>query len=145
MLKQSRPSSRRRKVLYNKLLDIHGPNCYYCEVLFETGIRSRQMTLDHYDPLALGGTSGLSNLVLSCYACNSYKGRTYGDAFKRSRYCRERRNTILGYMEVHQHESILFIQRGNWSCLCGACGTAKDDPKIVQCTLMRYGRFYRPS
>lgn len=144
-MSDSRPSSRRRKFLYKKLLDVQGPNCYYCGVLFESEIRSRKMTLDHYDPLATGGTSDLDNLVLACSTCNAEKGPSHGDVFKVSRYCLERRATILGHIKVHQHEAILFTKEGNWSCLCGAHGTSKDDPKIVECILRTYGSTYRPS
>ncbi len=33
-----------------------------------------ELTVDHYQPRAAGGTDALSNLVYSCSRCNQYKG-----------------------------------------------------------------------
>lgn len=93
------------------------------------------MTLDHYIPLALGGTSDEDNLVLCCATCNSDKADIHGDEFKESFICKERRATIMGHMNVHGHASILFVEAGNWSCICGAHGTKKTKPKNVPCNI----------
>ena len=44
--------------------------CYYCEETFEAGV----LTMDHKVPLARGGTSSKSNIVIACKDCNSSKG-----------------------------------------------------------------------
>ena len=45
--------------------------CEYCGVSeADTG---DQLTLDHYQPRARGGTEGYENLVYCCYRCNLYK------------------------------------------------------------------------
>lgn len=49
--------------------------CHYCgepTLAGDPGVRGR--TLDHIIPQAFGGKDDLSNLVLSCRACNSKKG-----------------------------------------------------------------------
>ena len=103
------------------------------------------MTIDHAQPLSGYGTNALSNLVLSCYRCNYMKDSMPYDEFINSEYLAERRATIIGSALAHYHESIMFTRQGNWSCICGAFGTRKDDPKDVQCVLMRYAAFYRPA
>lgn len=102
------------------------------------------MTIDHIVPLALGGENSLDNLVLACYACNQHKGEMSYTEYIGSRYLKERRASIWGQILQHHHEAIKFTRGGNWSCLCGQTGLSHDDPKIVPCTLFRYGAFYQP-
>lgn len=45
--------------------------CVYCG----RDIDEKTMTIDHMDPLALGGLHSISNIVLCCRDCNSQKGR----------------------------------------------------------------------
>lgn len=45
------------------------PYCRYCDRKLEF----EESTLDHWIPLAMGGTNGLHNLRLSCLQCNSRK------------------------------------------------------------------------
>lgn len=140
-----RLSSSRRKSIYELLLDRDGPWCHYCDVLFETGVKKRHMTIDHAQPLSYFGTNAISNLVLACYRCNYMKDSMPYEEFIESEYLAERRATIIGSAMKHYHESIMFTKQGNWSCLCGAYGTKKEDPRDVECPLMRYAAFYRPS
>jgi len=138
-------SKAKRKWAYRALLERDGPWCRYCGVLMEDGVPKRRMTIDHILARVKGGTSRLSNLLLACYACNQAKGDdSYWD-YMESDYCAERRATVRGHMDVHGHEAILFNRSGNWSCLCGACGTPKDSPVATPCTLWTYAAFYRPS
>src|SRR5438128_8754783 len=45
--------------------------CEYCSVSeTDTG---DQLTVDHFQPQARGGTEALENLVYCCYRCNLYK------------------------------------------------------------------------
>jgi hypothetical protein len=46
--------------------------CAYCMESFEN---SRDKTLDHVDPLYLGGKHSLDNAVIACLSCNSSKGK----------------------------------------------------------------------
>jgi len=103
------------------------------------------MTIDHKIPLARHGSNELSNLVLACHSCNMRKGTMIAEEFLASDLVSERRISVIGQMMAHNHEAILFTKEGNWSCLCGKVGTAKDVPKNTSCTLTRYGVFYRPT
>lgn len=132
---EARPSSRLRRFLYRELLAESGPFCHYCGVLLENSVKGRRMTLDHYVPLSRGGSSDLPNLVLCCITCNGKKDDLYGDDFKESIFCRERRATIQGNVAAHRHLSVLFVERGNWSCICGAHGTRRTKPKNVPCII----------
>jgi len=46
--------------------------CAYCMEPFEN---SKDKTLDHVDPLYLGGKHSLDNSVIACVSCNSSKGK----------------------------------------------------------------------
>jgi 5-methylcytosine-specific restriction endonuclease McrA len=46
--------------------------CAYCMESFEN---SREKTLDHVEPLYLGGQHSLDNAVIACVSCNSSKGK----------------------------------------------------------------------
>jgi len=45
--------------------------CSYCRSPLLAGVA---MVVEHIVPLASGGTNELSNLCLSCYRCNQFKG-----------------------------------------------------------------------
>lgn len=51
-------------------------SCYYCGVSLEGGYH-----IDHYLPLALGGSNWPSNLVLACEPCNCRKGSKHPDVW----------------------------------------------------------------
>lgn len=139
----NRKRIRNRTWAYEALLARDGPTCHYCEVVLE-GRGSREMTIDHVVPRSKGGNDSLDNLVLACASCNTRKGSLSYEEFVASEFVQERRRSIVGEKVRHRHESIKFTRRGNWSCLCGAAGSKADDPKQVECTLERYGAFYRP-
>jgi hypothetical protein len=46
--------------------------CGYCGV-HETDVGA-QLTVDHFQPRARGGTNAIGNLVYCCHACNEFKG-----------------------------------------------------------------------
>jgi hypothetical protein len=54
---------------------IQGDPCYYC------GATEGAFHVDHYVPLALGGTDHWYNLVHACAWCNQSKHATHGDDF----------------------------------------------------------------
>jgi 5-methylcytosine-specific restriction endonuclease McrA len=64
-------------------LKIHGGMCFYCKkaTAVETSLAP---TIDHIEPIAIGGNSDLSNLVVACRPCNSAKGQGLIDAFNPS-------------------------------------------------------------
>ncbi|GAB4467387.1 MAG: hypothetical protein OHK0029_39310 [Armatimonadaceae bacterium] len=60
-----RASDRRR------LRQIYAFACGYCGISeSETG---SELTVDHFVPLAHGGTDDIANLVYACHACNEFK------------------------------------------------------------------------
>lgn len=48
---------------------LNAGQCYYCEESFD----SEELTMDHKVPIARGGKSTKSNVVLSCKTCNTKK------------------------------------------------------------------------
>lgn len=53
--------------------------CHYCGKI----LTRRTATLDHIIPHADGGENHSSNCLLSCYPCNSQRGRTRYSVFLR--------------------------------------------------------------
>ena len=49
---------------------LEGGLCYYCQKRFT----SDKLTMDHKLPLAKGGVSSKSNIVIACRDCNRAKG-----------------------------------------------------------------------
>jgi hypothetical protein len=50
----------------------YGQRCGYCGVSeVDTG---STLTVDHYQPIAAGGSEQEENLVYACFKCNQYKG-----------------------------------------------------------------------
>lgn len=75
----------RRSVLWDKFKG----RCHYCNaplVSWRAGNRPgvlphQKPTIDHKIPKALGGTSEIDNLVLSCATCNGRKGAMAYEVF----------------------------------------------------------------
>lgn len=68
-----------RSEIIKVLSERDGYWCYICDLDFddvnEKGIPNRDiLTIDHFIPLARGGTWELSNLRLACQPCNNLKG-----------------------------------------------------------------------
>jgi 5-methylcytosine-specific restriction endonuclease McrA len=59
----------------------HGGTCFYCKRQSELEPSTIELTVDHIEPIAIGGDGALSNLVVACKACNAKKGQTRIDAF----------------------------------------------------------------
>lgn len=62
-----------RKMIYNNA----NGRCELCgrNILFE------DMTIDHIDPLSMGGADDVKNLACTCYPCNLFKGNILPDDF----------------------------------------------------------------
>jgi 5-methylcytosine-specific restriction endonuclease McrA len=63
---------------------IHGARCFYCSSVFAPNIANTSpgiWTLDHVEPVALGGKDHLVNLVVACKPCNIAKGHKPIDSF----------------------------------------------------------------
>jgi hypothetical protein len=65
-------SKRSRAQIVDALTAIYGYKCYMCERPFDEALHS--VTIDHYHPLAKGGTWDLDNLRLCGLSCNQEKG-----------------------------------------------------------------------
>ncbi len=59
----------------------HGGACFYCKRQSELEPSIIDLTVDHIEPIAIGGDNALSNLVVACKPCNARKGQTRIDAF----------------------------------------------------------------
>jgi 5-methylcytosine-specific restriction endonuclease McrA len=53
-----------------RILDRYGRRCVYCGAEF----RPEDLTIDHVEPLRIGGDQSEGNLVTSCRPCNRDKG-----------------------------------------------------------------------
>jgi hypothetical protein len=58
--------------LHDEVRRAYNYRCGYCGVT--EAAAGGQLTVDHYQPRAAGGTDDLSNLVYACHRCNQYKG-----------------------------------------------------------------------
>lgn len=72
-IKRKTYSEDTRKLIY---LNAHG-KCELCgrSILLEN------MTIDHVNPLSLGGEDDVENLACTCFACNTFKGNIQPDDF----------------------------------------------------------------
>jgi hypothetical protein len=82
-----------RKLIY---LNAHG-KCELCgrKILLE------DMTVDHINPLSMGGEDDVENLACTCYPCNQFKGNTLPDDFM------ERITEIFMYQMEKKSKGIL--------------------------------------
>lgn len=62
------------------LLAQYGYKCYYCESKINQKEKN-SFHIDHYIPIAKGGTNEISNLVISCPTCNMSKGAKMPEEF----------------------------------------------------------------
>lgn len=72
-IKRKTYSEDTRKLIY---LNAHG-KCELCgrSILLEN------MTIDHINPLSLGGEDDVENLACTCFTCNTFKGNIQPDDF----------------------------------------------------------------
>jgi HNH endonuclease len=76
----------------------HHFQCGYCSV-HENEVGSA-LELDHFQPLASGGTDEDSNLVYACSACNRAKGDFWPLADTATRLLHPRRDTLDAHMRL---------------------------------------------
>jgi 5-methylcytosine-specific restriction endonuclease McrA len=62
-------------------MKLHGGTCFYCATKLDPSKDAALWTVEHVEPLALGGTSHLGNLVIACKPCNQAKGHNPIDSF----------------------------------------------------------------
>lgn len=62
-------------------LEAQNAKCFWCEADVSGGVH----TIDHYIPLARGGTNWPDNLVIACVSCNCTKRDMLPDEFRRYR------------------------------------------------------------
>lgn len=71
-----------RRAKRERIYQADGCTCTYCGARVSIGDKlgqasesgTRLATLDHVDPVALGGTNDVTNLVTACVDCNRAKG-----------------------------------------------------------------------
>lgn len=68
-----------REAKFNETSSNHG--WYYCKYCGKSG-RKEEMEVDHVLPWARGGSNDVSNLAISCRACNRAKGKQTPDEFE---------------------------------------------------------------
>jgi hypothetical protein len=97
-------SGAKRKRLFEGLVREFGLICYWCDVPVvrqESG-ESRQAhncaTLDHKIPRIFGGTDKRANSVISCWKCNSHRGRVDGFLSSLAKFRTCAPNRLFGVM-----------------------------------------------
>jgi 5-methylcytosine-specific restriction endonuclease McrA len=58
--------------------ETHGGKCFYCDKKLDC----HEVTVDHVQPAATGGTKHIQNLVIACKPCNTSKGAQAIEIFK---------------------------------------------------------------
>src|SRR4051794_25952168 len=78
------PTAEKRRIRWTLFVSQDG-RCAYCsrDITMDPKHyrRANHATLDHLTPLAMGGASGLENLVLCCRLCNQVKGHSTLEEF----------------------------------------------------------------
>jgi 5-methylcytosine-specific restriction endonuclease McrA len=64
-----------RKAL-ERAFKVNGGHCFYCNKS-----NPPEATIDHVEPIKVGGNDTLQNLVIACKPCNSAKSHTVVDVF----------------------------------------------------------------
>jgi 5-methylcytosine-specific restriction endonuclease McrA len=92
----------RRDSIVIALADRDGDRCWYCGCRFDgrEGGGSRNLTIDHVEPVAGGGGWSLENLRLCCGTCNRRKGQLGADVYEGSDQLARRRRQM--YLEELQ-------------------------------------------
>lgn len=91
-----------------------GGQCGYCGVL-ETSV-GRVLEIDHFHPLAAGGSDDIENLVYACTACNRFKGdyAPAGDAPDSLRLLHPARDDVGSHITESTQGSLLGITPRGW-------------------------------
>ncbi len=67
--------ARKAALALKTALERHGGRCFYCRA-------TSDLTIDHAEPKALGGSDTLANLLIACRPCNQRKHHQPIEAFK---------------------------------------------------------------
>lgn len=72
-----------KKGVLQSLFDLQCGRCYYCRVQMTMRRKDgkNRATIDHYVPLALGGSNARENLVSACEDCNRRKANLTAEAY----------------------------------------------------------------
>jgi hypothetical protein len=91
-----------------------GGRCGYCGVS-ETSVGG-ELELDHFHPLAAGGSDEIENLVYACTACNRFKGdyAPAGDAPESLRRLRPQRDDTGAHIAETAHGRLLGLTPRGW-------------------------------
>lgn len=81
-LQSTRDGSVNAQTIYH--LYKQNPNCYYCGCVLNNNNRS----LDHKEPLSMGGKHILNNIVVCCSSCNSKKSNRGSNVYMNDLNCR---------------------------------------------------------
>lgn len=77
------PNAAQRQRLRRLVAERDGWHCCYCGTPLGSKQGHTPATLDHVVPQSKGGTWSVSNLVLACRHCNSERGTTPADEYRR--------------------------------------------------------------
>ncbi|HTN88093.1 MAG TPA: HNH endonuclease signature motif containing protein [Sorangium sp.] len=91
-----------------------GGRCGYCGVS-ETSVGG-ELEIDHFHPLAAGGSDDIENLVYACTACNRFKGdyAPAPDAPESLRLLRPQRDDFGAHVEETVHGRLIGLTPRGW-------------------------------
>lgn len=116
-----RADARRR--LVELCVERDGPGCFYCKV----DLMDDEVTLDHYIPLAAGGTWDVENLRIACQPCNNRKsclvpdGKRHPVPAPRPKKKSRAEKAIVKQMKV-ACSACMNGRRLDQQMICGQCG-----------------------
>lgn len=76
------------------------PICYYCKKAIQINTNKNDLTVDHKTPLSRGGKSIYSNLVISCFSCNSEKADMTEKEYKKFKAMQKRLTNSLDAIKL---------------------------------------------
>src|SRR5437870_1464427 len=94
--------------------DAFGALCAYCGVS-ETAVGG-ELEIDHFLPIAVGGTDDVENLVYACTTCNRFKGDYFaaGDAPESLRLLHPLRDDLNAHIIETEHGRLQGITPRGW-------------------------------
>ncbi len=93
-----------REAKFNETASNNG--WYYCKYCGKSGRRA-EMEVDHVLPWAQGGSNDVSNLVISCRACNRSKGNQTPEMFEIMKMMKEDDELEKEYRAVIRDEKLI--------------------------------------
>jgi 5-methylcytosine-specific restriction endonuclease McrA len=88
-------------------------DCVHCRLVFPPATGRGDLTLDHIVPRSMGGTNEASNLVTSCWECNSSRQDTElrGEALRRAQRAATRPLDMSAGRSLARGEGVAAQQR----------------------------------